>query len=177
MIQEGKFVSVHYTGKLSSGEVFDSSNGGNPFEFEVGGGNVIPEFEKQIVSMAQDQEKNFTIKAAEAYGEYNDEYLQKVPLEEIKSFLEPSEGMVIEVMMPDGEHHPARIKSVSDTEVTLDFNHPLAGQDLHFDVKLVGVNDEAQFAHECGCGGDCGDDCDCDEEGCSDENCGCGHSH
>ncbi len=102
MIQEGKFVSVHYTGKLSSGEVFDSSNGGNPFEFEVGGGNVIPEFEKQIVSMAQDQEKNFTIKAAEAYGEYNDEYLQKVPLEEIKSFLEPSEGMVIEVMMPDG---------------------------------------------------------------------------
>ena len=111
----------------------------------------------------------------------NDEYLQKVPLEEMKAFIEPKEGLVIEVMMPDGQHHPAKIKEVTDTEVSLDFNHPLAGQDLHFKVKLVGVNDEPQYDTGCGCGGDCdGEDCDCDDESCEGEgkggcNCGCGH--
>jgi len=187
MINNGMFAAVHYTGKLAGGEIFDSSENGDPLEFEIGSESVIPEFEKQIVMMNIGEEKEFLVKAGDAYGEYSDTYIEKVPLSEMKNFLEPKEGLVIEVMMPDGMHHPAKIKSVTESDVELDFNHPLAGKDLMFKVKLVEVNPEAKYNTEeescgddCDCDGDCdcGDDCECDDDkdkksgGC---NCGCGH--
>ena len=175
MINNGKFAAVHYTGKLSGGEIFDSSENSDPLEFEIGSESVLPEFEKQVISMTIGEEKEFKIDAVNAYGDYNSTYIEKVPLSEMKSFLDPKEGLVIEVMMPDGMHHPAKIKSVTDTEVELDFNHPLAGKDLIFNVKLMEINEEPKYSaneHEC----NCGDECSCGDDGCGEEgNCGCGN--
>ena len=171
MIQDGKFALVHYKGTYSDGEVFDSTEGREPFEFETGQEMVIPAFENAVKSMAVDEERTISIKAADAYGERKEDMIQKVPAAEIREFLTPEEGLVIHVMTQDGQQLPARITGVTEQEVTLDFNHPLAGKDLTFTLKLVGVNDEPTQEHGCGCGcgGDCGDDCDDDGE-CS---CGC----
>ncbi|HOU84399.1 MAG TPA: FKBP-type peptidyl-prolyl cis-trans isomerase [Spirochaetota bacterium] len=82
MINNGMFAAVHYTGKLAGGEIFDSSENGDPLEFEIGTESVIPEFEKQIVMMNIGEEKEFLVKAGDAYGEYSDTYIEKVPLSE-----------------------------------------------------------------------------------------------
>jgi len=173
MIQDGKFALVHYTGTTGEGEMFDTTEGREPFEFEIGQGHVIPSFEDAIKSLAIDEEKEIFIKADDAYGAYNEEMKQKVPLAEISQFLTPEVDLVIQVMTQEGQQIPARIAEVSDEEVTLDFNHPLAGKDLKFQLKLVGVNDAAtqEHHHSCGCGceGDCGGECDENSE-CS---CGC----
>jgi peptidylprolyl isomerase len=171
MIQDGKFALVHYTGTLSDGEVFDSTDGREPFEFETGQGFVIPAFEETVKSMAVDEEREISIKAADAYGEYKEDMIQKVPAAEVTEFLTPEVGLIIHVMTQDGQQIPARITGVTTEEISLDFNHPLAGKDLNFKLKLIGVNDAATQEHGCGCGcgGDCGDDCEEDGE-CS---CGC----
>lgn len=171
MIQDGKFALVHYTGTLSDGEVFDSTDGREPFEFETGQGNVIPAFEEAVKSMAVDEEREISIKAADAYGDYKDDMIQKVPAAEVTEFLTPEVGLIIHVMTQDGQQIPARITGVTTEEISLDFNHPLAGKDLNFKLKLIGVNDAATQEHGCGCGcgGDCGDDCE-DGGECS---CGC----
>lgn len=163
MLENGKFASVHYTGTLSNGEVFDSSLERNPLEFEIGKGAVIPAFEEAVKNMNIDEEKEIFVKADEAYGQYRDDMIQQVPLDEIKQFLDPQQGMTIQVNLQNGQTAPAMIKEVTESNVALDFNHPLAGQDLNFKLKLVAVNNEAQQAtHDCGeggcssCGGNCG---------------------
>lgn len=177
MITDGLFVSVHYTGTLNDGKVFDSSVERDPLEFQMGSGMVIPAFEEAVKSMAINDEKNIAIKAEDAYGTFREDLIQKVPLQEIKQFLEPVAGMTIEVMMPDGQHAPALIKSVTEEEVLMDFNHPLAGQDLNFTLKLVSVNETAQQADECCSDGECGDGCGDESHGggCGSGGCGCGH--
>ena len=173
MINNGQFALVHYTGTVASGDVFDTTQGREPFEFEIGCGHVIPAFEDAVKSMAINEEKDLFIKAADAYGEYNDEMKQQIPFAEISQFLVPQEGLVIQVMTQEGQHVPATIGKVTEQEVTLDFNHPLAGKDLSFKLKLVGVNDEPTQEHDCGCGcGGCGDDHECGSE--NGEGCGCG---
>ncbi|MGL4369584.1 MAG: FKBP-type peptidyl-prolyl cis-trans isomerase [Spirochaetota bacterium] len=170
MINNGQFALVHYTGTVTNGDVFDTTQGREPFEFEIGQGDVIPAFEDAVKSMAIDEEKEISVKAADAYGEYNEEMKQQIPFAEISQFLVPQEGLVIQVMTQEGQHVPATIFKVTDQDVTLDFNHPLAGKDLTFKLKLVGVNDEAtQEEEECGCG------CGCGGEG-KDEECGGGCS-
>lgn len=162
MIENGKFASVHYTGTLSSGEVFDSSENRNPLEFKIGSGMVIPAFEAAVKEMEINDEKEIFVKADEAYGQYRDDMIQQIPLDEIKQFLDPQEGMTIQVNMQNGQTAPAVIKNITDTSVSLDFNHPLAGQDLNFKLKLVEINDEAaQVADTCGDGGcdSCGGSC------------------
>ena len=113
MIQDGKFALVHYTGTLSDGEVFDSTDGREPFEFETGQGNVIPAFEEAVKSMAVDEEREISIKAADAYGDYKDDMIQKVPAAEVTEFLTPEVGLIIHVMTQDGQQIPARITGVT----------------------------------------------------------------
>lgn len=169
MIENGQFVLVHYTGTLADGDTFDSTEGREPFEFQIGESLVIPSFENAIKEMAIDEERTIHIKAADAYGERRDDLSQQVPLTDVNQYLDPKEGMVIQVMLSDGNHAPAVIKEVTAETVTLDFNHPLAGKDLSFTLKLVGVNSEPTQEHGCGCGDEeCGDD-DCESGGC-----GCG---
>lgn len=169
MVQEGQFVAIHYTGKLDSGEVFDSCTGDMPFEFEVGAGTVISGLDKAVRGMEVNQEKSVVIPPEEAYGDYNDSMVQSIPAEEIKQHFEPKVGMTIGVQLENGMHVPATIKEVGDTKVMIDFNHQLAGKTLHFDVKIIEVNSEPKYQDECGCGeedcgsgaGDCGSGCSC----------------
>jgi FKBP-type peptidyl-prolyl cis-trans isomerase 2 len=172
MIENGQFALIHYTGTLANGEIFDTTEGREPFEFEIGGGFVIPAFEDAIKAMAVNDEKEIFIKSADAYGNHNPEMTQTVPLEDVKQHLTPEKGMVIQVMLSNGQHTPARITDVTAESVILDFNHPLAGEDLNFKLKLVGINDEATMKEECGCGDDCG--CEGEGEGCGSEKGGCG---
>lgn len=171
MIENGQFALVHYTGTLADGEMFDTTVGRDPFEFQIGESLVIPSFEDAIKAMEINEEKTINVKAADAYGERRDDLTQQVPLTDVSQYLEPKEGMVIQVMLNDGNHAPAVIKEITADTVTLDFNHPLAGKDLTFNLKLVGVNNEPTQDHGCDCG--CEDE-DCDDEGCGHGGCGCG---
>jgi FKBP-type peptidyl-prolyl cis-trans isomerase 2 len=163
MIQKGQFVTVHYTGKLSDGEIFDSTEGRDPFEFEIGCGFVIPAFEDTIAKMKINDETDLFVKASDAYGDYRDDLIQRVPIAEVSQYLTPEKGTLIQVMLSEGQHAPALIKDVTDSEVVLDFNHPLAGQDLSFKLKLMGITDEPTQESEC-------DDEDCESCG---SGCGC----
>jgi peptidylprolyl isomerase len=159
MIESGQYVTVHYTGTLENGDTFDSTEGREPFEFRIGDGLVIPKFEETVRGMAIDEEKQISIKSADAYGDYRDDLTQRVPVSDINQYLEPKQGLVIQVMLSDGSHAPALIKDVTAEEVMLDFNHPLAGSDLNFNLKLVAINSEPTQNHECSDG--CEDDCSC----------------
>ena len=132
-------VKVHYTGKLNSGEVFDSSEGRQPIEFTLGSGQVIPGFDKGIEGMTVGNEKLIEIPCAEAYGEVREELIQAIPREQLPSDIEPEKGMSLTSKTPDGHEISLIVTEVADDSITVDANHPLAGQDLTFDVKLVEI--------------------------------------
>ena len=134
-IKTGDTIKVEYTGTLNDGSTFDSSVGREPLEFVVGSGQVIPGFDKAVIDMQANEEKTFTIPSAQAYGDREEELVQTV--ERAKFPMEPTLGALIGVQTPDGMQIPAKIVNVTDTHVTIDFNHPLAGQDLTFKIKIV----------------------------------------
>lgn len=135
-IENGKKVKVHYTGTLDDGTVFDSSEGKDPLEFTVGEGKVIKGFDDAVKEMNVGEEKEIHIPSAEAYGEQRAELIKKVPRDQLPKEQEPQVGMVLGVGMPNGQQIPARITEVADTEVTIDLNHPLAGKNLNFKLKV-----------------------------------------
>jgi peptidylprolyl isomerase len=133
----GDTVRVHYRGTLSDGSEFDSSEGREPLEFVIGAGNVIPGFDAAVVGLAPGEKVTVTIPAADAYGEPSPEGLQPFPLSAFPS--PPEVGWAVELGGPNGERIPATIHEINGDEVILDFNHPLAGQDLTFDIELVEI--------------------------------------
>lgn len=135
--KSGDTVRVHYTGTLDDGTTFDSSEGNDPLEFTVGSGQVIPGFDAALEGLEIGESKKFTIPAAEAYGDHNTEATQVVPKEAFEQ--EPVVGGVVELAAPDGRKLAAVIAEIIEENVTLDFNHPLAGKDLTFDIELVEV--------------------------------------
>ena len=143
----GDKVTVHYTGRLEGGEIFDSSEcheddcgcESGPMEFVIGEGEVIPGFEKAIIGMSPGDEKTVIIPVAEAYGERVEEMVAEVDRKEIPADLELEVGLSLEVTQEDGHAFPVLITEVTETTVTLDANHPLAGKDLTFDLKLVSI--------------------------------------
>jgi peptidylprolyl isomerase len=137
--KKGDTVKVHYTGKLEDGTVFDSSQGRQPLEFQLGSGSVIPGFEEAIVGMQEGESKTTQIPADQAYGPYHDEMLLTVPREQFPPDIEPEVGQELELRQQDGQSFVVQVKDVSDGEVTLDANHPLAGEDLTFDIQLVQI--------------------------------------
>lgn len=139
MIQKGTKVKVEYTGTLKDGSVFDSSEGKEPLEFEAGEGKVIKGFDAAVLGMKLNEEKTFTIPAADAYGEPRPEMVNKIPKEQVPDVDKLKEGMLVGVALPTGQHMPAQVKAIDDKEVTLDLNHPLAGKDLTFKIKIVGM--------------------------------------
>jgi peptidylprolyl isomerase len=138
MIEAGKTVKVHYKGTLNDGTIFDSSEGRDPIEFEIGTGTVIPGFETAVGEMGVDETKSVTIPSAEAYGEINQDMVGLVPRSSLPDDIEPEVGMVLSMQSPDGEM-PVRIVEMDDENLTLDANHPLAGQDLTFELTLVEI--------------------------------------
>ncbi len=140
-VKKGDKVKVDYTGSLDDGTVFDSSEKhGQPLEFEVGAGKVIPGFENALVGMKKGEEKEVTLKPADAYGEPNPQLLKKIPKEQLPTDKEIKPGMMLGVGLPNGAKIPAKIVDVNDKEVTIDLNHPLAGKTLHFKLKVVDIS-------------------------------------
>lgn len=162
--QQGDTVRVHYTGTLSDGTVFDSSelaeqdscgcdcssSGGcgsgsscdcdnEPLEFTIGSGMVIPGFEQAVKGLAVGESITVTIPAEEAYGPRHDQMVAVVERADLGGDIEPVEGQHLEVELQDGSSMPVLITEVTATTITLDGNHPLAGQDLTFAIKLVEI--------------------------------------
>lgn len=135
----GDTAKVHYTGRLGDGRVFDSSQERGPLELTVGAGQVIPKFEEAVTRMEPGDERTVTIPAEEAYGPRRADLLVAVDRAEFPEHIEPEVGQHLEVRKEDGETAVVTIAEVSDDRVTLDANHPLAGEDLTFDLRLVEV--------------------------------------
>ncbi|MBU8872017.1 MAG: peptidylprolyl isomerase [Gemmatimonadales bacterium] len=138
MIEAGKTVKVHYKGTLEDGTVFDSSEGRDPIEFEIGTGTVIPGFEAAITAMEAGETQNVDIPCAEAYGEMNEDMVGMIPRASLPDEIEPEVDMVLSMQSPEGDM-PVRIIAMTDDELTLDANHPLAGKNLSFELTLVEI--------------------------------------
>jgi len=135
----GDIVSVHYTGRLEDGTVFDSSRGSEPLEFELGSGAVIEGFERAVNGMEVGESREVRIAPEDAYGPRHEEMLLEVPRSQLPEGLEPTEGDMLGIQIAPGQQAVARITSVADDTITLDLNHPLAGETLVFDIELVGI--------------------------------------
>lgn len=137
--KEGAKVKVNYTGKLDSGEVFDTSADREPLEFVLGQGQIIPGFEKAVVGMHPGESKTVKVEPAEAYGERAEERVFDVPRQELPEDIEPQVGQRLQVRHPEGESFVVAIAEVTEDHVKLDANHPLAGKDLTFEIELMEV--------------------------------------
>jgi FKBP-type peptidyl-prolyl cis-trans isomerase 2 len=138
MIEDGKKVRIHYTGTLSDGEKFDSSEGRDPLEFETGSGMVIPGFDSAVRDMEVGGKKTVTLPAAEAYGELREEMIGDIPKTNFPEGMELEVGMPLQMSGPQGPL-PVVVKEVKEDAVTIDANHPLAGKDLTFALELVEI--------------------------------------
>jgi len=138
-IKKGDKIKVEYTGTLDDGKVFDSSEGKPPLEFEVGARKIIKGFDEAVIGMKKGEEKEIKLEPKDAYGDLNPTLVKKVPRDKIPKEPEPKPGMILALGTPDGQQIPARITEVSDTDVTIDLNHPLAGKTLTFKIKVVDI--------------------------------------
>jgi FKBP-type peptidyl-prolyl cis-trans isomerase 2 len=138
--KKGDTVSVHYTGKLEDETVFDSSNGGDPLSFEIGSGQIIPGFETGVIGMSPGDTKTVTIEPEEAYGRYRDDQIIEVGKEKLPEDIDPEVGQRLQVQQQNGQTAVVTIKEVTDSVVKLDANHPLAGENLTFEIELVSVD-------------------------------------
>ena len=136
--QIGDKVKVHYTGKLEDGTVFDSSEGGQPLSFQMGGNQVIPGFERTVLGMALGESRTASITPADAYGEYVDEMVLTVEREQIPDNDQLELGTEMQVQ-GDGFAMPVRVVELTADQVRLDGNHPLAGGTLIFTIQLVSI--------------------------------------
>ena len=140
-IKEGYYVKVEYTGALEDGTLFDSTDEqGSPLEFQVGANEVIEGFEKAIVTMELNEEKEITIQPEDAYGEYKDEMISDIPKENIP-LDQLEEGMALMATLPTGMQVPVTVVVISDEFVKIDLNHPLAGKVLNFKIKVVEIRE------------------------------------
>jgi peptidylprolyl isomerase len=138
MIEDGKTVRIHYTGTLNDGTQFDSSAGRDPLEFETGAGLVIPGFDAAVRDMEVGGKKTVTIPAAEAYGDVREEMIGDIPRDRFPPEMELIVGMSLQMMSPQGPLGIV-VREIREDAVTIDANHPLAGQDLTFALELVEV--------------------------------------
>jgi len=152
-----KVVTLNFTLRDQHGNILDSTEGEEPFSFLSGHQNILPKLESEIDSMLIGSKRTITIKAADAYGEYNDEIVQVVGKEEFPEEFLLEVGMQYIASAPDGTKMPFTISEVRDEDIVIDFNHPLAGKDLTFDVELLNVRDatseEISHGHVHGVGG------------------------
>ena len=138
--KSGDTVKIHYTGTLNDGSKFDSSEGRAPLEFKIGSGQVIPGFDKAATGLAVGEEKTVTIPAAEAYGAHDANLVNKVDRAQMPKEITLEKGLQLNARSPQGGVMTFVVVDFDDKNVTLDANHPLAGKDLTFKVKLVSIN-------------------------------------
>jgi FKBP-type peptidyl-prolyl cis-trans isomerase 2 len=139
MVQNGQTVKIHYTGTLDDGKQFDSSAGRDPLEFKMGAGMVIPGFENGVADMEVGEKKTIHIPAAEAYGEKREDMVMVFERSQLPEGLDPDIGMGLQMQGPQGQAIPVQVTAVSESAITIDANHPLAGQNLNFELELIEV--------------------------------------
>lgn len=137
--KSGDTVKIHYTGTLDDGTEFDSSAGREPLEFAIGSGQVIPGFDKAVDGMTVGDSKTVTIVPGDAYGDRHEQLVQQVPKTSLPEDMKPEIGMQLNSESPDGQVMNLVVTEVEDESITVDANHPLAGQALTFAIELVKI--------------------------------------
>jgi peptidylprolyl isomerase len=137
--KSGDRVKIHYTGKLEDGTIFADSKKGEPLEFTLGAGQVIPGVDEAVHGMEPGQSKKVTIPSDKAYGPRREELTQDIPKDQLPEEMQPQVGQRMRVDQPNGEPMIVSITAVSDSNITIDANHPLAGKDLDFELELLEV--------------------------------------
>jgi FKBP-type peptidyl-prolyl cis-trans isomerase 2 len=137
--KSGDNVHIHYRGTLADGSQFDSSEGREPLQFTLGSGQVIPGFDSAVEGMAPGEKKTVNIPAEQAYGQRQDGAVMQYPLTDFPPDISPAVGLELHLSDDEGHIIPVTITEVTDTTVTLDANHALAGKDLTFDLELVRI--------------------------------------
>jgi FKBP-type peptidyl-prolyl cis-trans isomerase 2 len=137
--KDGDKVKVHYHGKLRTGETFDSSEGRDPLEFTVGAGQMIKGFDEGVKGMQVGDKKSVEIGADDAYGQRESENLIEFPKTQFPEGMKPEPGMQLMLSNESGQQFPVIVVEVHEDSVVLDANHPLAGQDLIFDIEMMDI--------------------------------------
>jgi peptidylprolyl isomerase len=137
--QLGDRVQVHYSGRLTDGTIFDSSHQREPLEFTLGQGEIIPGFERAILGMAPGESKTETIPPDQAYGQHRPELCITIDQQEFPAEIQPHVGQKLQMTQNDGTVIPVVVTTITEADVTLDANHPLAGEALIFDLTLVAI--------------------------------------
>ena len=137
--KQGDTVRVHFTGKLNDGTVFGTSTGRDPLQFTIGRGRMPQSFQRSVVGMSPGESKTTTVPVEEAYGPRDEEMVLVRDRNRIPEHLQPEIGDELTIRQPDGETFVVTATDVSESSVTLDANHPLAGEDLTFDILLVEI--------------------------------------
>ncbi len=138
-VKENDTVKVHYTGKLTNGQIFDSSLEREPLEVTIGKGMLIPGFENALVDMKLNEKKTVEIAKDDAYGDIQKELFHQVKNEQLPTEVKPEVGMALASKGEDGREHQFRVAEVKEDHIVIDGNHPLAGQDLVFDLEVVEI--------------------------------------
>lgn len=139
-VKLGDIVAVEYVGTLDNGGIFDSSESqGGPLEFKVGGGQVLLGFEEAVLNMEIGDKKTIRLEPSKGYGEYSKNLVETIPRVSIPNNERLTEETMLLVSLPDGSKMPASITAITEDTVTLDMNHPLADEVLHFEIKVVGI--------------------------------------
>ncbi len=142
-VKNGDTIKVHYHGKLTTGETFDSSAGREPLEFEVGSGMVIKGFDDGVTGMSVGEKKTINIPFMEAYGPKNPDMIIEMPKDRFPRDMEIEVGMPLGMSDPNGQQFQVTVVEIKEEMVMLDANHPLAGQDLIFDLELMEIAGDA----------------------------------
>ncbi len=137
--QAGDTVRINYTGAFEDGTKFDSSEGRDPLEFQLGSGQIIPGLENAITGMEVGETKQVTVTPAEGYGHRDEARVQDVPRAQLPEHIPTDPGTQLSMQTPDGQTIPVMVTKADEQTVTLDANHPLAGHDLTFDLELVEI--------------------------------------
>lgn len=138
-VKKGDTVNVHYHGKLQDGSTFDTSEGRDPLEFQVGEGKVIKGFDDAVLDMKVGDKKTVTIPVTEAYGERSNDMMMEYPLSDFPADIKPEPGMELHMSDDQGHVFQVVVAEVNGDRVVLDGNHPLAGQDLIFEIEMMGI--------------------------------------
>lgn len=140
-VENGDTVKVHFRGTLDDGKEFSSSMDKEPLEFKVGDGDMIPGFEKGVVGMAAGDKKEISLEPGEAFGERREELVSSVPKEQFPENITPEIGMPLQVKNPDGHVSEVLVTGITEDAVRIDANHPLAGQNLNFEIEMVEIGE------------------------------------
>jgi peptidylprolyl isomerase len=138
-VKQGDTVTVHYTGKLTDGTVFDTSRDRHPLKFTLGKGQLIAGFEKAVVGMSTGDKRTVMIPFTEAYGPRQDKAVVEMERKNLPQNFIPQVGQRLEITQEDDSNVLVTVTAVTDSTIIVDANHPLAGKDLHFEIELVSI--------------------------------------